>query len=219
MKHLIVTLIVLTVYGFSLVYKDGINKKAAQKEPVTLYTLRAEKGTPIKTIKVKEGTIQNYFQISGFILKDGSITTEIAREVASRVSIGDYVFIKIGEKKYTGQITNLSKSQRVMTGLYPVTLKFKGLPVDTIGSLKVAFVPNRTTKNTIILPREAISYRQEEPRVYKVDADNKIRIEKVKIGTANSDNVSVTMGVTEGEKVVISDQRDLSNNERVFEVK
>ena len=219
MRHLIVVVIVMAIYGGSLFYKDSLNQIKSAKEPVTVFSLRKEKGTPVKTYKLTEKTIASYFSVSGFLEENGEITTEIARDIATKIKTGTKAFADLDGKRYEGTVIYMANKESIMSGLYAAKIKFKYMPLKMKGKLVLAWVLNQKEDNALVLPRDAVSYRKKEPEVYTVNENNQVKIKKVKLGLSNSESVAVSMGLSANENIVVSDQRDLVENELVYIVK
>lgn len=218
MKQLAFLIILLAIYASSLLYKNGINEVNKNKEPVTLYTLRKEKGTPVKVVLASESKIDKYYQVSGFVSRNGTIKTEVPLDVVKELNVNDSAFTKLRGKEIQGKVTKVSKNSSLLTGLYPVEVELKGIPADSTGDLVVAKIPFRTSKKNIVLPRDSVSFRSGDPKVYILNEEGRVKVSKITVGSQNSDFVTVTMGVSPGEKVIISDRRYLDEYQKVYAV-
>lgn len=216
MKKIIVVIVFLGVYFAALILKDIANKNQSTDAPPTISNIRAEKGTPVEVEKAKKDTFRSYLRISGFVNKSGVMTTEVTRDVINSIQTGEKATIEFQGKNYIGKISSKSNTTNLLTGLYTISVTFEGVPVDIIGNIVVAHVPLKTLNNVLMIPRRSVSLREKEPFVYVVNDENKLVKRVVKISQSSSESYVISMGVSEGDIIIVSDQRYLKAGEKVF---
>jgi RND family efflux transporter MFP subunit len=137
-------------------------------------------------------------------------------EVVSYASPEDLKWIKKGAKvevisdiknlKVNGVVKGLGGEVDEKTGLIPIIIEVRPrnkeylLPEDYV---KV-FIKGPVIKKAIIIPLNAIHQEKGHEVVWIVDNQQRLRFRKVKIAFVRKDQVIITEGLKEGDKVIIS---------------
>ncbi|GAA0605042.1 hypothetical protein GCM10009001_22870 [Virgibacillus siamensis] len=133
-------------------------------------------------------------------------------------SEGDTYTAIMNDKKYDAEITSIS-SMPDDTGLYPVTASIEKEDNDILaGMVSVMHVPEKTVKNTIIVPTEAVMTESGQSFVYTVQGGKAAKV-NVTIQETQSDKTAVKGDVKKGDKVVTSGQLTLTDGSKVEAVK
>lgn len=214
MKRIIIIVVLLILYAGALKWKDGVIQANRAKETPTIPAIRAVEGTPVVAIKAQEGRFFKTLLASGFMEKSGVLKAQVSSELRGKFQSGAAVFVENGKAKVQGIVTSVSTKPNIYSGLYEVEARFNNFPVEWIGKLKVMKIPYDQILGKINLPKTAISQRDGSPKVYKI-VDNKVHITQVQLQDSNTDYYVVSAGIAEGELVIVSDQRYLSENEKV----
>jgi len=216
MKRLIIILLIIGVYIGSLLFKDKLRLAHNAETPPTMGEIREKNGVPIYSSVVTKGDFNQSIKVSGFIDENGSLKTEITREVFLQTKLNNKVFLEIEKKKIQGKILEISSTADLYTGLYSIHIKFENLPIDVVGRVSVANIVYKTISNVIVIPRSTVSPREKDPFVYTVDKDRKLKKKVIKFSESNNDEYLVTFGLQAGDVIVTSDLRDLQENDFVF---
>ena len=216
MKRILIVICILCVYVGGLIYKDKINIRNKAETPPTMSQIRSQKGTPVYVEKVSVRKFEKTLKLSGKLLKDKKILSEVTYQVKSMLEKGNRVFWKEGESVHPGRITSISNRSNLLSGLYDVTLTLDTLPKKKVEqSYIVVEVVYETLKDRIVISRSAVSYRNTVPQVLIVDSESKVYRKSISVADQNDSEVLVSSGIAEGDLIVSSDQRYLSEGEVV----
>lgn len=216
MKRLIIIVLVLGVYIGSLLFKDKLRRARNAETPPTMGQIRNEKGIPVYAHEIKRRNFEQSIKVSGFINSNGFLQAEVTREVISKIEPQSKVVLEIESKLYQGKIINITQKANLYSGLYTIDIKFQELPVEVVGKVSVANITYKVVKNVIVVPRASVSQREKTPFVFKVSKEHKLVKKQIKVSDSNDDEYIVSFGIQEGDTIVTSDFRDLSENDFVF---
>lgn len=214
MKALIFTVVLLVVYGGSLILKNQeIERKKSMYIPTT-YDLQKKHGKPVIAETVAKGKFQKFITLSGS-LKGEELYCDVSPSVRNRIKVGENARYENDEnnKVYTGRVESVSKSPSLLTGLYQVKVRFSHKLPKGLGPVTVD-VPVNEVPNALIVSREAVSNREVRPVAFVIK-DNKLEKRVVEIAGANADVFWIKSGLNAGETVLTSDSRYFSGGELV----
>lgn len=132
---------------------------------------------------------------------------------------GDQVNIKVPvfpDKAFSGAITFIGpKADEALN--FPVEIKVANTSGSTVraGMYATAVFSNDNVKNILFVPRNAFAGSVSNGEVYVLQSDSTVALRKVVPGFITDDKVEILDGLTEGEKVVISGQINLSDGTAV----
>jgi RND family efflux transporter MFP subunit len=89
----------------------------------------------------------------------------------------------------------------------PEGLLKPGMPVDL-------FIVTQEKKDVLLIPREALMFKNDKPSVFVVKS-NRVYPTEINIGLRDAANVEIKAGLKEGERVAISNQEKLKPKGRV----
>ena len=216
--RIVVIVVIFILYFSSLLYKNHVKEKNQAVIPPTIFQIRSEQGTPVRTEIIKKGSLDSYYKVSGFIAKSGILKAEVTNEVVTNVEKGYSASFYLDNKEYRGHIINVGKKTNLLSGLYSIEIKFNGFPLEMVDKITVAHIPYKSLRNVTLIPRVAVSFREKEPIVYVVENEKVIK-RKISIIDSNSDYFAIRLGVSRGDHVVTSDQRYLTQNEKIKIIK
>lgn len=150
---------------------------------------------------------------------DGAFQLEASVEesFAGRVAIGDPVPITIdalGSTEVPGVVTEVAPSSQAATR--SVTVKIALEPVAGLrsGLFGTAFFA-AGERTGVSLPTASIVERGQLTAAFVIDTDGRARLRFISIGKRVSDRVEVLSGLTEGERVAISNVGELTDGRAV----
>ncbi|MFA5806219.1 MAG: efflux RND transporter periplasmic adaptor subunit [Melioribacteraceae bacterium] len=173
------------------------------------------------------GTINNRYIEKGSYLMPGMPIVQIVDvrrlKIIVNVSETDVLHITKGQEvvvnadlfqgeKYTGKVKSVSVKADE-TKNYTVEIELENNPVKQLkGGMNgtVTFNENEI-KSALTIPRESITGSLKEPKIYIVENDSIAHLREIKIGKVVNNMVEILNGLTEGEKIVISGQINISD--------
>lgn len=215
MKRIIFLILLVVVYGATLVWKDKLNIKEKMKDVPTLYSFWEKNGTPVKIDKIIKGDLVDSVIVTGNYNK-GVITCFVSRDIAAQLKTNSHATVARDGLIHEGYVESVSNNQILLTGLHEVRIKFQNFApgVKTV----LVDVEVGSLKNVNLVSREAISIRGGTPHLFLIENDVAVKKE-VKIIGRNKNFYAVNNTVEEGSSVVISDQRYLVDGTKVLLVK
>ena len=104
-----------------------------------------------------------------------------------------------------GKVDSISSLGNVQNGVstFPVTISLDPLPGVMPGMTGEAYIVTSAKKNILELPIEAVQEKNGRQFVMVENSDGKQVMTKVKIGIHDDQNVEITSGLAEGDRVVI----------------
>lgn len=147
------------------------------------------------------------------------ISTGINEQNVSKIAIGQEVLLRINsvsEQWMSGKITEISKVMNTQTKNYPVTVamenKNDALVAGMYAEIKVVV---GHADDVLVIPVDAIVYKEAQPVVFVVQEDGTVREEKVTLGMNDGDTYVVEAGLSEGDQVVVKGNGDLVSGSAV----
>ena len=216
LKRIVFIALIIGVYFTGLFLKDKQNQKRAMMEIPTMPKIRKEKGIPVYAEKVTKKNFEKSVSVSGFLQKNGGLKTFVTPQEKNLLKVGMIGHFDYGEKKYKGKIKHISSDSSLLSGLHEVHLSFQNIPTQVIDKLTVVSVVYKTMPNKIVLEREIVSIRTGKPFIFEINKEQKLKRQEIKIEQENDEFFVISHGVQEGDMIVVSDPRDLRENDKVF---
>lgn len=213
MKGIITIVVILAVYAGALLWKGSVvDEKKARHFP-SVYELHKENGTPVYTEEVVRGKFEQLITVTGRF--DGTtFKASVTPQDRSKVYVGQSAIIEVGDEKtrFTGTVSHVAARPSLLTGLNEVEIRFPRHRKLT-GHYTVD-LPFNSKANVIVVSRDSVNLRESSPFVYVV-RDNQLLKQEVKIAGSNSMYYQLASGVKEGDMIVSSDSRNLSDGLKV----
>ena len=216
LKRIIFIVLIVTVYFTSLYYKDAQNKKLAMLEIPTMPKIRQEKGIPVKVEKITRKSFERHVTVSGFLQKNGELRTFVTPQEKKLLKVGMRGIFEFEEKEYKGKVRYISSNSSLLSGLHEVRLSFQNISTQSIDKLIVVSVVYKKMPHKIVLAREVVSLRTGKPFIFEINKELKLKKQEIRIEQENDDFFVISHGIQEGDMIVVSDPRDLRENDKVF---
>ena len=142
----------------------------------------------------------------------------VSERDVGKMKVGQDVLVKVDafpDREFTGKVSIVFPSLEEKTR----TLSIEALVPDKEGTLKPGLFARVILytggmKDTVVVPITAILYEGDQIRTYVVEGD-RAKQRLVKLGNKYGEEIEITEGIREGEKVVIAGQQGLSEGAKV----
>jgi RND family efflux transporter MFP subunit len=142
----------------------------------------------------------------------------VSERDVGKMKVGQDVLVKVDafpDTEFTGKVSIVFPSLEEKTR----TLSIEALVPDKEGILKPGLFARVILytggmKETVVVPITAILYEGDRTRTYVVEGD-RAKERLVKLGNKYGEEIEITEGIREGEKVVIAGQQGLSEGAKV----
>lgn len=143
------------------------------------------------------------------------VITDVPEALVLDLAIGDVLPVKIEAAglEVSGTITEIAPTANPTSRTAPVKLRIPASPNIRSGQFaRVSLLGSRGT--AIMVPRSSVQSFGQLERVF-VEQNGKARLQLVKTGLVVDDSIEVLSGISAGDRVVVSDTRELSDGRRV----
>ncbi len=144
-------------------------------------------------------------------------TVTIAESYRNKIAIGQQVRIAIAviDTTVIGRVDELSPSADPMSRTFSAKIGLPALEQLRPGQFGRLLLPAEGADVTLYVPRSAWVRRGQLDLVYVVTPERRAMLRLVRIGRQLPDKLEILSGLREDESVVVSDQRDLLDGDRV----
>ena len=143
------------------------------------------------------------------------VITDVPEALVLDLSLGDTLPVKIDAAgvKLSGTITEIAPTANPTSRSAPVKLQIPSSPNVRSGQFARVSLPG-SRGTAIMVPKKAVQPFGQLQRAF-VESDGQVRLQLVKTGLAIDDLIEVLSGISAGDRVVVSDTRELSDGRRV----
>ncbi|MEP7365505.1 MAG: efflux RND transporter periplasmic adaptor subunit [Acidobacteriota bacterium] len=140
------------------------------------------------------------------------------REV-SKLRVGNKAIVRVdafGDQVFEGKVTRVSPVLDVATrsALVEVEIQNKGVGLKAEMFARVT-LDLANFRQAVLIPREALVYRGQQPGVYTLSADNKPSFRDIEPGVTQGDDVEVLTNLSPGTRIVTKGSSMLSDGVQV----
>jgi RND family efflux transporter MFP subunit len=180
--------------------------------------LRAPFSGIISDLKAKVFNPASSYEYFCILIDDGMMDVEfnVMESEISQVRSGQKVQVfpfADPEKVYTGTITQINP-QVDENGLIMVKATVKNSDLSLMDGMNVKILSKNKVPDQLIVPKEAVVLRQGREVVFTYE-DGLAKWNYVKTGLENSTQFTITEGLSEGQKVIVSNNLNLAHETRV----
>lgn len=141
------------------------------------------------------------------------IKTGISETDIPYVKKGDPVTIFYNEKQYNGKVTGAGIRPKTGGNNYPVEILLSNQNLQLFpGMVVVGRIFSKTFENVLFTSIENLREKYDQQFVYVINDQNRAELHIVKLGDKVSNNVIITSGLAEGDKLVIDGIDSLTEN-------
>lgn len=147
------------------------------------------------------------------------ISAGINEQNVGKIKIGQEVLMKIksvSDQWFSGNITEISKVMDSTTKNYPIKISLQNQDKKLVAGMyaEVNVVVDHVD-NVLVVPVEAIVYKDAQPVAYVAQADGTVKEANLTLGLNDGNYYVVTKGLTAGEQVVVKGNSSLVNGELI----
>lgn len=141
------------------------------------------------------------------------ISTGINEQNVSKIAIGQEVLLRINsvsDQWMSGKITEISKVMNTQTKNYPVTVAMSNKDdVLVAGMYAEIEVVVDHVDDVLVIPVDAIVYKEAQPVVFVVQPDGTVKEAHVEFGLDDGNKYVVTAGIQAGDQIVVKGNGNL----------
>ncbi len=147
------------------------------------------------------------------------VSTGINEQNVSKIKVGQEVLLKINsvsDQWFSGNITEIGKVMNTQTKNYPITISLHNQDDALVAGMyaEVEVIVDHAD-DVLVIPVDAIVYKDAQPIVYTAQADGTVKETKVTLGLNDGDQYVVTEGLKAGDQIVVKGNSTLVDGAKV----
>lgn len=151
------------------------------------------------------------------------VSTGINEQNVSKIRVGQEVLLKINsvsDQWFSGNITEISTVMNSQTKNYPITIAMNNQDDNLVAGMYAEInVIVDHADDVLVIPVNAIVYKDAQPVAYVLQADGTVKEAKLTLGINDGDNYVVTAGLQAGDQIVVTGNSSLVDGEAVTVIK
>lgn len=211
-------LLTIAIIVGGVMYKVQVIQKNNAREEVTIASIHQMKGTPVHVDKVQFGPLPKLIKPTIKVLPKGMVSILIPADTRPFVEKMKNAAIYIDDKKFIAYNGTLSPKSQDYTGFIEVNAKMKPALPWPVGQVLVGRAPFDLDQKYTFIPNEAIFQLKSDRFVYVVVDEHLVKRSIDIIFSTHKFTAIGENGPKVGDMVVVSDQRDLSDGEKVHAI-
>ena len=204
-----------------MAYENASNQMRQAQMAVDYATVTA----PISgTVTMSNANVGSYATASAPMFEIANvdtleISTGINEQNVSKISIGQDVLLRINsvsDQWMSGKITEISKVMNAQTKNYPVTVAMENKDDALVAGMyaEIEVIVDHADA-VLVIPVDAIVYKEAQPVVFVVQPDGTVKEAKVTLGMNDGDYYVVDAGLEIGDQIVVKGNGDLVSGSAV----
>ena len=126
--------------------------------------------------------------------------------------------VTVAGEKVKGKVSLIPLAADPQTRFFPVEVTFDNKKKKLLPGMYVTAELDAREVNGIVIPNEAIVYRNGVNAVWTVDNEGKARRKIVKLGVQTKHDIQITEGLEENETVIVEGQSRMNDGDKVLVV-
>jgi RND family efflux transporter MFP subunit len=142
----------------------------------------------------------------------------VPESIAAQIHLSDPVKVHVQalNDDIVGKVSRFAQSLDQQTRTMETEIDFENAQEKLLPGMYAETVMQLTNhQNTLTVPVEAVMQNSGEARILVVNSQNVVEERKIKVGLQGKSRVEVLSGVNEGERVIVGNQSQFRNGERV----
>ena len=131
---------------------------------------------------------------------------------------GAQATVTVAGEQVKGKVSLIPLAADPMTRFFPVEVTFDNKKKKLLPGMYVTAELDAREVNGIVIPNEAIVYRNGVNAVWTVDNEGKARRKIVKLGVQTKHDIQITEGLEENETVIVEGQSRMNDGDKVLVV-
>ncbi|SHL53109.1 RND family efflux transporter, MFP subunit [Fibrobacter sp. UWT2] len=124
--------------------------------------------------------------------------------------------VTVADETFTGKVTLIPLAADPTTHFFPVEITFDNKAKKLLPGMYVTAELDARQVEGIVVPAEAIVYRNGINVIWTVDAEGKALRKIVKLGVQTKNDVQITEGLEGGETVIVEGQSKMNDGDKVL---
>lgn len=126
--------------------------------------------------------------------------------------------VTVGGEKIQGKVTLIPLAANPSTRFFPVEVTFNNKDKKLLPGMYVTAELETRQVNGVIVPTEAVVYRNGSNAIWIVDAEGKARRKLVKLGVQTKDYIQIAEGLEGNETVIVEGMSRMNDGDKVLVV-
>ena len=127
--------------------------------------------------------------------------------------------VEVAGKKMKGKVTLIPLAANPVTRFFPVEVTFDNSSKRLLPGMYMTAEIETKQVNGVVVPAEAVVYKNGLNMVWTVDKDGSARRKIVKVGIQTKDQVQIAEGLKGGETVMVEGMSKMNDGDKVNIVK
>lgn len=147
------------------------------------------------------------------------VSTGINEQNVGKIKLGQEVLMKINsvsDQWFSGNITEINKVMDSTTKNYPIKISLQNQDKKLVAGMYAEInVVVDHVDNVLVVPVEAIIYKDAQPVAYVAQADGTVKEASLTLGLNDGNHYVVTKGLAAGDQVVVKGNSSLVHGETI----
>jgi RND family efflux transporter MFP subunit len=140
------------------------------------------------------------------------VTTGINEQNVGKIHVGQEVLMKINsvsDQWFSGSIKEINQVMNSQTKNYPVTITLSNQDDKLVAGMyaEIQVIVDHAD-NVLVIPVDAITYKDGNPFAYITQADGTVKEVALTLGLNDGDNYVVTAGLQAGDQIIVKGNSD-----------
>ncbi|WP_295857972.1 efflux RND transporter periplasmic adaptor subunit [uncultured Fibrobacter sp.] len=131
---------------------------------------------------------------------------------------GTTATVTLNGNKIEGRVTLVPLAANPQTRFFPVEVTFDNKDRNLLPGMYVTAEVDTREVEGVIVPLEAVVYRNGVNTIWTVTEDNKAKRKIVKLGVQTQDDVQILEGINSGETIMVEGQSRMNDGDKVLVV-
>ncbi|PWJ71718.1 MULTISPECIES: efflux RND transporter periplasmic adaptor subunit [unclassified Fibrobacter] len=129
---------------------------------------------------------------------------------------GAQATVSVNGEKLKGKVTTIPLAANPQTRFFPVEVTFNNKGKKLLPGMYITADMDMQQVSGVVVPVEAIVYRNGLNTVWTVDAEGNAKRKIVQVGVQSNGEIMITEGIQDGETVIVEGQSKMNDGDKVL---